>query len=408
MIPKLRFRNIIGVIVICVALSISILAQVAGGNVSGTVTDSSGGAVANANVSILNPATGVKRSLVTNESGFYSAPNLVPGIYEVTVSATGFATMVERLELKVGAETLLNVQLKVGDVSEKVLVETDPPQIDQAGSTLVATVESKTIRELPLNGRDWTMLATLEPNVHTIDTQTTNTLGNTGRVNRGWGTQITVGGARPQQNNYRLDGISINDYSGGGPGNTLGANLGVEAIQEYSVVSANPSGEYGKTSGGVFNATTRSGTNQLHGSVYEFLRNSALDARNFFDGTEKPPYRRNQFGFAVGGPVYLPRFGEGGPVIGYKGKNKTFFFVNYEGLREDLSTTFLNRVPSNAARAGHLVSGNITVNAKVQPYLDIFPLPNVGESGDVGIASVIQNNVTTEDFFLTRIGMITK
>jgi len=270
-------------------------------------------------VTVLNTATGVMRTLVTNDSGFYNAPNLLPGPYQVKTSASGFATMVERLELTVGAEAVVNVQLKAGEVTEAVQIGGDVSAIEQASSTLSAAVQGKTIRELPLNGRDWAQLATLEPGVHTIDTQNLNTLGNAGRVNRGWGTNITVAGARPQQNNYLLDGISINDYSGGGPGNTLGANLGVESIQEFSVVSANPSGEYGKTSGGVFNAVTRSGTNGLHGSAYEFIRNSALDARNFFDGPAVPPFRRNQFGVSVGGPIR---------------KDRTFIFGNYEGWRE--------------------------------------------------------------------------
>jgi hypothetical protein len=400
---KWSFVSVIGALLICLTLSSAALAQVAGGNMSGTVSDPSGGAVQNAAVAILNPATGVSRSLTTNESGFYSAPNLVPGSYQVSITAAGFATLVEKVELQVGAELVLNHQLKVGDVKEQVVIETGAQTVETGSSMLSATVEGKTIRELPLNGRDWTQLATLEPGVHTIDTQTLNTLGNSGRVNRGWGTSLTVGGARPQQNNYRLDGISINDYSGGGPGNTLGANLGVESIQEFSVVNANPSGEYGKTSGGVFNAVTRSGTNGFHGSAFEFIRNSALDARNFFDGATVPPFRRNQFGFALGGPVYLPRFGEGGSEIGYNGKNRTFFFFNYEAWRESLSTTILNTVPSNAARAGRLTSGTVTINARVLPYLNIYPLPNVSESGDTGQASVIQKAVTTENFYTMRV-----
>jgi len=383
MTEKWSFASIIRAMLVCLALSPATDAQVAGGTVSGTVTDPSGGAVPNAQVTVLNQATGVARNLVANESGFYSAPNLLPGPYQITASASGYATTVEKLEVKVGAETVINFQLKVGEVTEKVEVTAEALAIDQASSTLSAAVEGKTIRELPLNGRDWTQLATLEPGVHTIDTQTVNSLGNTGRVNRGWGTQLTVGGARPQQNNYRLDGISINDYSGGGPGNTLGALLGVEAIQEYSVVSANPSGEYGKTSGGVFNAVTRSGTNALHGSAYEFHRNSALDARNFFDGPELPPFRRHQFGVSAGGPVR---------------KDRTFIFGNYEGLREALSITTLNTVPSLAARAGRLTAGTVTVNPKVVPFLSLFPLPNVRETGDTGIASVIQKNVSTENF----------
>ncbi len=402
MTQKWSFVSVIGGLVICLALSTAASGQVAGGNLSGTVKDPSGGVVPNVSVTVLNPATGVSRSLTTNESGFYSAPNLVPGEYQITITAAGFKTLVEKVELLVGAVLLINHELNVGDVKEQVVIESSNQTIESGSSMLSATVVGKTIRELPLNGRDWTQLATLEPGVHTIDTQTLNTLGNSGRVNRGWGTSLTVGGARPQQNNYRLDGISINDYSGGGPGNTLGANLGVESIQEFSVVNANPSGEYGKTSGGVFNAVTRSGTNGLHGSAFEFIRNSALDARNFFDGSKVPPFRRNQFGFALGGPVYLPRFGEGGSPIGYNGKNKTFFFLNYEGWRESLSTTVLNTVPSNAARAGRLTSGTVTVNPRVVPFLSIFPLPNVSESGDTGQAAVVQKAVTNENFFTMR------
>jgi outer membrane receptor protein involved in Fe transport len=404
---KLTFATVIGIALVCLSLSISTLAQVAGGTISGTVLDPSGGAVPGAAVKILNPATGVARALTTNDSGFFNAPNLLPGNYQVTTSASGFATVVDNLEVKVGQETQLNIQLKVGDVTEQVLVESAGPQIDQTTSALNATIEGKTIRELPLNGRDWTQLATLEPGVHTVDTQVAVPLGQTDRANRGWGTQLTVGGARPQQNNYRVDGISINDYGGSGPGNTLGATLGVEAIQEYSVVSANPSGEYGRTSGGVFNAITRSGTNAFHGSAFDFLRNSRLDAANFFDnqtGTSKPPFKRNQFGFSIGGPVYLPRFGEGGPVIGYKGKNKTFFFFDYEGWRESLSTSNPIFVPSTAARAGHLADGStVTVDPKVRPYLSLFPLPNVSDIGDIGTSSTVQKTVSTENFYTIRV-----
>jgi hypothetical protein len=312
------------------------------------------------------------------------------------MAAAGFSTRLEQVELTVSSQEQLNSKLSVGSATEKVVVEEIAPSVDLTSSTVSTTVAAQTIRELPLNGRDWTMLAALEPGVHTVDSQTVNSLGNTGRINRGWGTQLSVGGARPQQNNYRVDGISINDYSGGGPGSTIGGNLGVEAIQEYSVVNANPSGEYGKTSGGVFNAVTRSGTNNLHGSVYEFIRNSALDARGFFDGSFVPPFRRNQFGAALGGPVYLP-------FLHYNGKNKTFFFFNYEGLRQSLSTTTLNQVPSSAARMGQLATGNVTVSPAVQPFLALYPTPNLSDTGDIGIAATVQKNVTPENFFTTRI-----
>jgi hypothetical protein len=401
---KSGFASLVTAMLVCLTFSSPAQGQGAAGTISGTVTDPAGAAVPGVQVVILNPATGQARSLTTNESGFFSAPSLVPSDYEVTASANGFATTVEKVYLKVGTEVQLNIALKVGDVSEKVVIESGAPIIDQTSSTLSATVEGKTIRELPLNGRDWTMLATLEPGVHTVDTQVSVPLGQTDRANRGWGTQLTVGGARPQQNNYRLDGISINDYSGSGPGNTLGAALGVEAIQEYSVISANPTGEYGRTSGGVFNAITRSGTNDFHGSAFEFHRNSKFDARNFFDGATVPPFKRNQYGFAIGGPVYLPRFGEGKPAIGYNGKNRTFFFFNYEALRENLSTTNAIFVPSRAARQGLLAVGApVNIDPRVRPYLNLYPLPNVSESGDIGTASSVQRNVTTENFYVIRV-----
>lgn len=377
------------------AVPIAVTQQV-GGTISGTVTDPSGAAIPNADVTILNVATGVSRAVSTNQAGLFSAPNLLPGTYKVSIAAAGFSTRIEQVELNVGSQEQLNTKLSVGSATEKVVVEGTAPSVDLTSSTVSTTVAAQTIRELPLNGRDWTMLAALEPGVHTVDSQTANSLGNTGRINRGWGSQLTVGGARPQQNNYRVDGISINDYSGGGPGNTIGGNLGVEAIQEYSVVNANPSGEYGKTSGGVFNAVTRSGTNSLHGSVYEFIRNSALDARGSFDGSSVPPFRRNQFGVAVGGPVYFPFFH-------YNGKNKTFFFFNYEGLRQSLSTTTLNQVPSSAARMGNLAGGNVTVSPAVKPFLALYPTPNLSDTGDIGIAATVQKNVTPENFFTTRI-----
>ena len=149
-------------------------------------------------------------------------------------------------------------------------------------------VNATTVRELPLNGRSWTDLAALQPGVDSIQTQVPFSSG-TDRGNRGFGQQLTISGARPQQNNYRLDGVSINDYSNGAPGSVLGGSLGVDAIQEFSVLTSNYSAEYGKTSGGVVNAITRSGTNQFHGSVYEFIRNNALDARNYFDLGGVPP-----------------------------------------------------------------------------------------------------------------------
>src|SRR5215467_10981237 len=280
-------------------------AQVAGGTISGTITDPSQKLIPQAQVSITNVATGITTTVMTNSDGFFTVPNLLPGDYEITVSAKGFAAEARKgITLTVGAQQVFDLTLHVGSAAKTVVeVSTEAPAVQLASSDISAVVTANTVRELPLNGRSWTDLAALQPGVDTIQTQPTFAVG-ADRGNRGFGQQLTISGARPQQNNYRLDGISLNDYANGAPGSVLGGNLGVDAIQEFSVLTSNYSAEYGKTSGGVVNAITRSGTNQWHGSGYEFLRNSVLDARNYFDDPSGvPPFKRNQFGGTFGGPI---------------------------------------------------------------------------------------------------------
>ena len=208
------------------------------------------------------------------------------------------------------------------------------PQIQSSGNVGKSVVENT-----PLNGRDWTQLATLQAGVTGVQTGSASGGGNT---ERGFGAPVSISGARPDQNSYRLDGISINDYSNGAPGSVLGDNLGIDAVEQVSVLGSNYPAEYGRTSGGVINAVTRSGTKAFHGDVYEFFRNSALDARNFFDG-KIPPFKRNQFGASAGGPIQ---------------KDRMFIFGDYEGLRQSLGVTTVDTVPSAAARAGNLSTGN--------------------------------------------------
>ena len=363
------------------------LAQVAGGSVSGAVKDSSGAALPAAKVTIRNTETQVTRSVAVNDDGFYLVPNLVPGNYEIAASAAGFGTAVQpAVTITIGAQVVADIALSPGSVDTRIEVTGTPMNIELSTSSLDATLNSTTVRELPLNGRDWTLLATLQPGVTTVD-QSPLAISNQ-RANRGLGTQLSVGGNRPQGNNYRVDGISINDYSNGGPGSILGVVLGVEAVQEFSVVTNNAPASYGRTSGGVINSLTRSGTNELHGSAYEFLRNSDLDARNFFDPKNVPPFRRNQFGADAGGPIV---------------KDKTFIFGDYEGVRQSLTTTQVDVVPTAAARTGQLVAGNVVVDPKVVPYLALYPLPNGAINGDTGIFNLATGQTTREDFFTTRI-----
>jgi hypothetical protein len=308
-------------LLVCVMLALTVplsnplYAQVAGATLGGTVTDASGAAVPNANVSIKNTATGVARDISADSSGYYSAPNLLPGTYDITVAASGFSSYMQRgVMLTVGASRALNISLQVGQMSQKVEVTASAPTVELASSTISGEVNSTTERELPLNGRDWTQLATLQPGVAGVRVEN----GPSNRGNRGYGTLLTISGHQPYENNYRINGISINDYSNGSPGSSVGVNLGVDAIQEFSVLTGNYGAEYGRASGGVINGITKSGTNQFHGDAYYFVRDKTLDARNFFD-TTIPPFHRDQFGASGGGPIR---------------SNKTFIFGDYESIRQ--------------------------------------------------------------------------
>ena len=352
--PKV-VKFILGLCILCLAFSAPTRAQVVGATVSGTITDPRGDAIPGAKVTAKNLGTGVSTSTTTNATGAFSMANLNPAEYEISASAAGFSTAQTKVTLAVGAKQEVNLALKVGQVTQIVEVTGAAPTVETTNSTLSAQVESTTIRELPLNGRDWASLATLQPGVAGVRTQELIT--QVGAVGRGLGSQISIDGNRPTQNTYRLNGLIINDYSNAGPGNVLGGNLGVDAIQEFSVITSNYSAEYGYTSGGVVNAVTKQGTNQFHGTAFEFIRNSALDARNFFEDPTKPKaqFRRNQFGGSAGGPIK---------------KDKFWIFGAYEGLRQSKGIPHIVVVPSENARMGILSVGNVTVN---QPYLTFFP-----------------------------------
>jgi len=375
---------IIAACLVAVLAATSAAAQTVGGMFVGRVRDQSAGTLPHASVSITNVATGVVTTVVTNEDGFYSAPNLLPGTYDVMVAFDGFNSQTRKgITLTVGAEQAIDFEMKVGDVNENVVVSGQAVTIDSTSATLRHNVSGTTIRELPLNGRDWTQLAMLQPGVVGV--------GSSGGTRSGNGMKMAVAGARPSENNYRLNGIGVNDYANTTPGNALGTNLGVEAVAEFSVLTNSYSAEYGRTSGGVINAITRSGTNQIRGTVFEFHRNSAMDTKDYFDrGTEPPPFHRNQYGVAFGGPLV---------------KNRTFWFADYEGLREMLGQTTISTTLSENARQGRLAAGTVPVNAQIARALALYPVPNgpLLGNGDTGQYYAVRNKESRGDYALVKL-----
>ena len=360
---------------LCLTGSGRLQAQVAGATLSGSVSDPKQAVIPAATVSIQNVATGVIREAMTNQEGFYSAPNLLPGRYEVRITAPGFQTLLQKgVELSVGAQQTLNLTMEVGNNTQTVVVSDAPPSVQTSSSTMSATVDARTVRELPLNGRDWTSLATLEPGVASIPNQATDSF-SANKGNRGFGNQLSNGGHRANENTYRVNGLVINDYSNAAPGGATGVNLGVDAIQEFSVLTSTYTAEYGRTSGAVINGVTKSGTNQLHGTAYFFDRDSIFDARNYFDGV-KPPFRRVQFGASAGAPIV---------------KDKAFIFGDYEGIRQSQSSSGSIHVPDANSRA-------LAVPA-IQPYLALWPVAPAGapdvngiQTFDVSVPTKAQEN----------------
>jgi Carboxypeptidase regulatory-like domain/TonB-dependent Receptor Plug Domain/TonB dependent receptor len=402
------FRLILALPALISLNSSPVRAQVAGAALTGTITDATGGAIANAQILAKNLSTDLVTSTTTNSDGFYSIPNLLPGDYQITISAPGFGTKQTAITLTVGAKQVLNLPLAVGQAQQVVQVTEQAPTIQLATSTISENVEGAEVRELPLNGRDWAALATLQPGVASVRTQEQVT--QVGSHARGLGMQLTIGGARPTQNTYRLNGVVINDYSNAGPGSVLGQNLGVDAIQEFSVLTSNYSAEYGFTSGGVINAITRSGTNQFHGSVYEFFRNSALDAADFFEnanGLKKAAFRRNQFGGSGGGPIW---------------KDKIYIFGDYEGLRQSKGISHTAHTLSPNARLGILNDGaaapgscpgssvlptpksNACVDPVIAKFFTFYPVPNAGliGPGDTGNYAFSGAQVVPENYYTFR------
>jgi hypothetical protein len=319
-------------------------AQTATAELSGTVTDSSGAVVGNAKVMAANAETGTSRSAVTDQTGAYVFTLMQPGTYNVSVEAAGFRkTVANGVELRVNQRAEVNLQLQVGQLNDTVEVSGTAPLLESQSSTLGSVIDTQLTADLPLNGRNFVQLATLSPGVNGTGFSVSGTImSGTRPDDRRPGTEIFSNGNREGSNDFLYDGIDNNDRL------TLSIVLrpGVEAIREFKVQTNLYSADQGRNSGAVVDVVTKSGTNQVHGSAFEFLRNSAMDARSFFNraGTPFPSFRYNQFGGSFGGPVEIPRL--------YHGRNKTFFFVDYEGFRRNSQQLLTVTVPTLAMRSG--------------------------------------------------------
>jgi hypothetical protein len=363
------------------------LAQTVTGTIVGTVLDAQGAVVPNASISARNRETGLARSAMSEAAGEFTITSVPAGPYDVTVSATGFRQEVRSgITMTVGATLRLDFKLTVGDVQQQVVVTAEVPQVDTTSSTLSGLVNDTSIRQLPLNGRDWLQLTALQAGVLVGLTKNPDPGEN---VTHGAGVFLTVSGGRPTSNVFMVDGLVINTEPNKSPGGSVhGVNLGVDAIREFSVLTSTFPAEYGRSSGGVVNAITQSGTNSIHGTAFGFLRNSAFDAPNYFNG--KVPFHRGQFGSAVGGPIK---------------KDKLFYFADYEGLREFKAESAPTYTISDAARNGS-VPGQAPINPNVIPYLAVFPAANGPVfPGDPYVAGYSFPGGTrgTEDYVIGRI-----
>jgi hypothetical protein len=334
-------------------------AQVGSASIHGTLTDPSGAVLVGATVTIKNVQAGTARTLKTDSLGRYRAPELQVGEYEVQAQMPGFQTgLYSGLRLAVGDDHLVNLSLVVGEAESIMEVRTDIPQLDSTSSTISSLIDQRQMRDLPLNGRNFEQLILLAPGVQSVPSS------GVGGAFYGNGKDYSISGGRPVGQALILDGAPIQNFWDHGTGApAIGTSLGVGAIAEFQVFTNTYGAEFGGNGGGI-NAVTKSGTNSWHGSAYEFLRDSTFDARNYFDPLSGPPaFQRNQFGGTIGGPVR---------------RDKLFFFVNYEGLRQDLGQTSVTSVPDAAARTQASDPTTLAI-------LEATPLPNLSDDPTTGI-----------------------
>src|SRR3954447_3730214 len=331
----------------CFAAILSIAhvsAQVSTAELSGAVVDPSGAAVANAKVVAITTATNQPHETVTSSSGTYVLSLLPPGDYRMEVEVPGFKKLEQTgVTLQINQQAEINLTLQIGDVSQIAQVTGQAPLLETESSSMGAVVNQRLTNELPLNGRNFIQLATLSPGVNGVGYSASGTImSGTRPDDRRPGTEIFSNGNREGSNSFLYDGIDDNERL------TLSIVLrpAVEAVREFKIQTNLYSADIGRNSGAVVDVVTKAGTNQFHGSLFEYLRNSAMDARSFFNpvGTAFPTFRLNQFGGSFGGPVIVPKI--------YHGKDKTFFFVDYEGYRRSSQSLALGNVPTVKMRQG--------------------------------------------------------
>ncbi len=331
---------IFAAIALLLASGFSVQAQTVSGKISGTVLDSSGAVVPNAEISITNQETGVVRTTTSSSDGLYSVPSLLPGNYTVEVNAKGFnRTQVKDVVVNVGSEARADINLQVGGTAQTVTVTESIPTVETTSTDVSQVMDQDLIKNIPLNARDLQQLSVIQPGVQQTFTSS-------------FGKQVSVGGDRVANNRFLQEGIDLTWTFRTSPV-SLASNIlmGADAVKEFKVISENPPVEYGELSGGITTTTFKSGNNNWHGTVFEYYRNSTFDARNFFDATTgAPPLHRHQYGGQFGGPIK---------------KDKAFFFTDFESLRSDAAASFQAAVPSFAGRTS--VYNPAILNPLLQP-----------------------------------------
>ena len=389
----MRIRNCVvllvsGVFCFCAAvIPTHLFGQAATASISGRVTDASGAAVPNATVTIKNTATSATQTASTDEQGRYALLDLPIGTYDLTLNKTGFQNVARTgLIVTVGSAPVLDFQLTVGQASETVSVNAEAAQVETTTAAVSSLVNQTQMRELPLNGRDWEQLILLAPGVLSYPQGGSSALTSVANA-------YSIAGTRPEGYANMLDGEDmLNWWQRNAGGDVTGTTLGIDSIAEFQTLTGTYGAQYGGNGGAII-GVTRSGTNEFHGSLYEFFRNSDLDARGFFDpGLSAPPFRRNQFGGTFGGPIK---------------KNKVFFFMNYEGLQQVLDTTSVNYVPTSRFVPDNCpASSGCVENAATAAMLALYPAPNGGlfnGNPDVGIYNFVGTQYTPENFGVARL-----